>query len=185
MIKWPNWIWRNTSLLPCLRNVCSSGVQSRPTWDLPSSVKWLMYAGLFTYSRNLNSSDGLWKWEESYFGIPIPTLTSFALFEGCIVGCLLASFIFFIEPLLPIRWSKQIRDGLKGPGWIIADGTLSWIAYALGVLPVISATSDWLGGELVFLLGTLHLLAMPIKTTVDVCRACKDALATSTCGLGC
>ena len=180
MLKRLNWIWRNPSLLPRLRNVCSSWVQSRPPWDLPSSVKWLMYAVLFTYSRNLNSSDGLWKWEESYFGIPIPTLTSFAFFEGCIVGCLLASVIFFIEPLLPTRWSKQIRDGLKGPGWIIADGALSWSAYALGVLPVISATSDWRGGELVLLLGALHLLAMLIKTTIDVCRACKDALATPT-----
>ena len=180
MIKRPIWTWRNHPLLPRLQYACRSWVQSRPPWDLPSSVKWLMYAGLFMYSRNLNSSDGIWEWGESYFGIPVPTLTSSAIQEGFIAACLLASFIFFIEPLLPTHWSKQIRDVLKGPGWIMVDGTLSWFAYALGMLPIISAISDWWGGGLVFLLGAHLLLAMPIKTIIDVCRAYKDASATPT-----
>ncbi len=132
------------------------------------------------YSRNLESSDGIWEWGESYFGIPVPTLTSSAIQEGFIAACLLASFIFFIEPLLPIRWSKQIRYVLTGPGWIMVDGTLSWFAYALGMLPIISATSDWWGGGLLFLLGALLLLAMPIKMIIDVFKANKDALATPT-----
>ena len=176
MIKRPIWTWRNHPLLPRLQNACRSWVQSRPPWDLPSSVKWLMYAGLFMYSRNLDSSDGIWEWRESYFGIPVPTLTSSAIQEGFIAACLLASFIFFIEPILPIRWSKQVRAVRKQAGWIIVDGTLSWFAYALGMLPIISANGDWWGGELVFLLGVLLLLAMSVKTTIDVCRACRDAL---------
>ena len=90
-----------------------------------------------------------------------------------ITACLLASFIFFIEPLLPIRWSKQIHAFRKEAGWIMVDGTLSWVAYALGMLPIISANSDWWGGGLVFLLGALLLLAMPVKTTIGVCKAYK------------
>lgn len=171
MIKRPKWTWRIHPLLPRLQNACRCWVQHRPPWDLPASVKWLLYAGLFTYSRNLDSSDGIWEWGESYFGIPVPTLTSSAVQEGFIAACLLASFIFFIEPLLPSRWSKQIRDIFKGVGWIMVEGMLLWAAFALGMVPIISASSDWWGGGLLFLLGALLLLAIPVKMTIDVCKA--------------
>lgn len=173
MIKRLILTWRNLPLVPRLQNACRSWVQSRPSWDLPTSVKWLVYAGVFMYSRNLGSSDGIWKWGESYFGIPVPTLTSSAVQEGFIAACLLASFIFFIEPLLPIHRSNQIRAIRKKAGWIMVDGILSWVAYMLGVLPIISANIDWWGGELVFLLGTLLLLAMPVKTIIDMRKAPK------------
>ena len=180
MFKRLIWTWRSHPLLSRLRNACRCWVQSRPPWDLPSSVKWLVYAGLFMYGRDLDSSDGIWEWGESYFGMPVPTLTSSSVLEGFLAACLLASFIFFIEPLLPIRWSKQLHAVRKQANWIVVDGILSWFAYALGMLPIISANSDWWGGGLFFLLGAFLLLAMPVKTTIDVYRANKDALATPT-----
>lgn len=125
------------------------------------------------YSRNLDRSDGTWEWGESFFGIPVPTLTSSAIQEGFIAACMLAAFFFFIEPLLPIRWSKQTHAVRKEASWIMVDGFLSWVAYMLGVFPIISANIDWWGGELAFLLGTLLLLAMPVKTIIDVCKAPK------------
>ena len=164
---------RNLPLLSGWQDTCRSWVQSRPSWGLPASVKWLVYAGIFMYSRNGDSSDGIWKWEESLFGIPVPTLTSSAIQEGFIAACLLASFFFFIEPLLTVRWSKRIHAVQKQASWIMVDGFLSWVAYMLGVLPIISANIGWWGGELAFLLGMLLLLAMPVKTIVDVCKAPK------------
>ena len=132
-----------------------------------------MYAGLFTYSQNLDSSDGIWEWGESYFGIPVPTLTSSGIKEVFVAACLLASFVFFIEPLLPPCWRKQIRAARKTPGWIMGDGALSWASFALGMLPIISASSDWWGGGLLFLLGVFLLLAIPVKMAIDVCKASR------------
>ena len=171
MIKRLIWKCGNHPLLSRLLKACRRWIQHRPRWDLPSSVKWLMYAGLFMYSRNLNSSDGIWEWGESYFGIPVPTLTSSAIQEGCIAACLLASFIFFIEPLLPTGWSKKIRCFFKEASWILVEGMLSWFAYALGMLPIISASSDWWSGGLLSLLGALLLLAIPVKIIIDMCKA--------------
>ena len=145
MIKRPIWTWRKHPPLPRLRNACWSWVQRRPTWDLPASVKWLVYSGLFMYNRNLSRPDDMWEWGESLFGIPVPTLTSAAVSEGFIGACLLASFIFLIEPLLPTRWSKQTRAVRKEANWIIVDGFLSWVAYALGMLPILSANSGLVG----------------------------------------
>ena len=174
MIKLPRWTRRIHPFLTRLQNACRSWLQSRPPWDLPSSVKWLMYAGLFMYSRNLNGSDGIWEWGESYFGIPVPTLMSSPIQEGFIAACLLVSFIFLVEPLMSTRWSKRVRTVRKQASWILIDGILSWFAYALGMLPIISANSDWWGGRLVFLLGALLLLAISFKITIDVCSAYKD-----------
>ena len=92
---------------------------------MPAGVTCLAYAGIFMYSRNLDSSDGIWEWGESYLGIPVPVLTSAAVQEGFVAACLLASFISFVEPLLPSRWSKQFRAVRKEVYWIMLDGTLS------------------------------------------------------------
>ena len=171
---------RTHQLLPRLRSACRSWVHRRPTWDLSSSVKWLVFAGLFMYSRNLESSGGIWEWRESFLGISVPTLTSSAIWEGSIAACLLASFIFFIEPLLPIRWSRQTIAARKHACLIVVDGILSWFALVLGVLPIFSASRDWWGGGLIFLLGVLLLLAMPVKTAIDACRAYKGVLTGPT-----
>ena len=153
MIKRPIWTWLKHTPLRRLINACWSWIKRRPKWDLPDSVKWLVYSGLFMYNRNLSRPDDMWEWGESLFGIPVPILTSAAVSEGFIGACLLASFIFLIEPLLPTRWSKQTRAVRKEANWIIVDGFLSWVAYALGMLPILSANSDWWGGGLAFLLG--------------------------------
>ena len=145
-------------------------------WDLPSSVKWFLYAGLFLYSWNLASSGDIWELWELYFGISVPTLTSSAFQEGFIAFCLLASFIFFVEPLLPIGWRGWFRAVRKNPGWIVLDGTLSSIAFALAMPPIISASRDWWGGELLFLLWMLLLLAMLVKMIIDVCKACRKCI---------
>lgn len=183
MIKRPFGLGKIIPLLPRLLKVCKSWVQSRPEWDLPSSVKWLLYAGLFLYSWNLDSSGGIWKWWGLYFGISLPTLTSWAFQEGFIAFCLLASFFFFIEPLLPSRWSGWFRTVRKNPGWIVLDGILSLAAFALGMLPIISASREWWGGGLLFLLWVLLSLAMLVKMIIDACKACRQimgALATPT-----
>ena len=163
--------WRNHPLLRRLQKACRCWIKSRPPWDLTTSVKWLAYAGLFTYSMNLDSSDRIWEWRETYFGISVPSLTSSVFEEGLIAACLLASFIFLIEPLLPTRWSKQLRAVLKGPPWIVFDGALSWLAYVLGILPIMSATADWWGGTLVSLFGAFLLLVLLVKVIIDLCKA--------------
>ena len=167
--------WRNHPLPPRLRNACRCWLKHRPPWDLPASVKWLMYVGLLMYSRNLDSSDRIWEWGESYFGIPVPSLTASAVQEGFIAVCLLASLVFFIEPLLPACLRKQICAVRKIPAFTIVGGALSWAACTLGMLPIISATSDWWGGGLVFLWGLFLLLAMFVKWIIEVCKALCQA----------
>ena len=124
---------------------------------------------------NLDSSDRIWALRESYFGISMPIPTGSVFEEGLIAVCLLASFVFFIEPLLPTRWSKQIRAVLNGPVCIVLDGLLSWLAYVLGIVPLISATGDWWGGRLVSLFGALLLLVLLVKilvkVIVELCKA--------------
>ena len=173
MIKRPIWTWLKHTPLRRLINAFWCWIRRRPKWDLPASAKWLVYSGLFMYNRNQGSPDGIWEWGDSLFGIPVPTLTSTGLSEGLVGACLLASFIFLIEPLLPTSWSNQTRAARKEANWIMIDGILSLAAYALGMLPILSSNSDWWGGELVLALGMLLFFAMPIKTVFDVRNAYK------------
>ena len=164
--------WRNHLWLASLLNACR-WFRSRPSCNLATSVKWLMYAGLLLYSMEFDSSVRIWDWR-AHIGISVPGLTESAVQGGFIAVCLLASIIF-IEPWLPTCLRQQLCFARKIPPFTIVGGALSLAACAFGMLPIILASIDWWGGGLFALWGLLLLLALLVRWLIEVCNALWQA----------
>ena len=108
-------------------------LDSRPPWDFPSSG-WQRRS---LHRMNLDSSDRIWEWRETISGFQSPPCTSScSRKDRSPPACWRVHLPHRAAAADPLE--QATRAVLKGP-----TEPLSWLAYVLGILPIMTATADW------------------------------------------